>query len=253
LFEYYTNFGDNNIKNIILRSEEFITKCLKIVRYDRGTCINYHPSSVGCCYNANMHAAECLARINYFRKDKKLKELIISIVDFVVANQRDTGVWYYGFKDYGGYERKQIDFHQGFILESFFEIKNLINYSKDEWENSISKGLAFYYSEQFNESGKSLWRIPEEYPVDIHNQAQGIITFCKLGSYNSNYKDFAYKIAKWTIDHMQDRKKGYFYYRIYRRFSNTISYMRWNQAWMFLALSTCLVINSDDENEKSLT
>jgi len=46
----------------------------------------------------------------------------------------------------------------------------------------------------------------------------------------------AIKIAKWTIDNIQD-EKGYFYYQRYRFFTNKIPYMRWSQAWMFYAIT----------------
>jgi len=32
-------------------------------------------------------------------------------------------------------------------------------------------------------------------------------------------------------------KKGYFYYQKHRFYTNKISYMRWSQAWMLLAIS----------------
>ena len=48
---------------------------------------------------------------------------------------------------------------------------------------------------------------------------------------------FAEKIAKWTIENMQD-EKGYFYYQKWPFLTNKIAYMRWGQAWMMLALST---------------
>jgi hypothetical protein len=38
---------------------------------------------------------------------------------------------------------------------------------------------------------------------------------------------------------MQD-KKGYFYYQKFPFFTNKISYMRWGQAWMLLAISSLL-------------
>jgi hypothetical protein len=72
--------------------------------------------------------------------------------------------------------------------------------------------------------------------VDIHNQAQGIITFAQLKDYHPEYLDFAHIIARWTIENMQDRS-GYFYYRKYPLFTNKIPYIRWSQGWMMVALS----------------
>ena len=41
------------------------------------------------------------------------------------------------------------------------------------------------------------------------------------------------------MTHMWNRK-GYFYYQVLPFFTNRISYMRWSQAWMLLALATML-------------
>ena len=57
---------------------------------------------------------------------------------------------------------------------------------------------------------------------------------------SSGAKHFAKKIAGWTIINMQD-ENGYFYYQKWPFFTNKISYMRWNQAWMMFSLS--LLIN----------
>jgi hypothetical protein len=97
---------------------------------------------------------------------------------------------------------------------------------------AINKGLQYYKEKQFFSDGRSLWRIPKEYPVEIHNQSQGIITFCN----SSEHRDFALQIAKWTIEHMQD-ERGFFYYRKLKNYTNKVSYMRWSQAWMFRALT----------------
>lgn len=247
LFEYYKLFGDEEILNLIKNSEQFVIYHLKKNNFEEGICFGYNPIAQGCCYNANMHAAECLARVYYYTKDKKLYELIIKVVDFITSVQKEDGSWYYSFKKYGGTERKQIDFHQGFILESYCEIINLIGEERESWKNAIEKGISFYYNKQFNQSGKSFWRLPRKYPVDIHNQSQGIITFSKLSKYNPAFKSFANTIANWTINNMRNSNKGYFYYRMNKYYINKISYMRWSQSWMFLALSELILLNDQSE------
>jgi hypothetical protein len=114
-----------------------------------------------------------------------------------------------------------------------------LGYTFDSWENSITKGINYYRKEQFFDNGMSKWRLPKIYPVDIHNQSQGIITFSKLRSYHPSYFNFAKTIKEWTIENMQD-KTGYFYYRKFRYYYNKIPYMRWSQSWMLLALITLI-------------
>jgi hypothetical protein len=113
---------------------------------------------------------------------------------------------------------------------------------------SITKGVEFYKNEQFFPNGRSMWRLPKKWPVDIHNQAQGIITLSLLKDYHPEYLNFSKTIARWTIENMQD-KIGYFYYRKYPLFTNKISYIRWSQAWMLLALSELFLISADHSIE----
>jgi len=80
------------------------------------------------------------------------------------------------------------------------------------------------------------------YPVEIHNQTQGIITFCMLCKYYPEAENFASTIAKWAIQNMQ-AKDGHFYYHIFPTHKHRISYMRWSNAWMFLALSRLIEVS----------
>jgi hypothetical protein len=236
-YHYYKLYKDQSVKHFLEKSKGFVVNSLNIEKFDTGICFSYNPTATDCCYNASMHAAVCLARLYELFDDKELIPLIEGALDFVVSRQQTNGVWFYSFQEIDGPERKQIDFHQGFILESFKEVIDCIGYSKSQWDNAIKLGLEYYYNNQFYPSGRSLWRIPKKYPVDIHNQAQGIITFSKFAQFDKKYSSFANVIADWTIKNMQNYKKGFFYYRKFKYYTNRIPYMRWSQAWMLLAFS----------------
>ena len=70
------------------------------------------------------------------------------------------------------------------------------------------------FKNQFSSNGISFWRWPKKYPIDIHNQSQGIITFSIFKDFSSSYLDFSKTIAKWTIENLQS-KRGNFYYQKY--------------------------------------
>ncbi len=72
------------------------------------------------------------------------------------------------------------------------------------------------------------------YPIDSTALAQSILTLTRFSEY-----ELAEKIALWAIQNMQS-KKGYFYYQNHKLLKNKISYMRWSNAWMLLALSKLL-------------
>ena len=51
--------------------------------------------------------------------------------------------------------------------------------------------------------------------------------------------DWAWRVAVWSIRHMQD-PEGFFHYQIHKRYRIRIPYIRWAQAWMQLALTDLL-------------
>ncbi len=236
LMDYYELFGDDDVKTLIVSSADYVLKALP--RYDLHgeVCFAYTAESKGRCYNASVLGAETLARVYSLTNNEELLHLAHSAVRGVVMSQKEDGRWNYSIDDVG-VERKQVDFHQGFVLVSLYNFLKYTGIKDDLVENAIRKGLDFYIKNQFLPTGQSLWRIPKAYPVDIHNQAQGIITFSLMSEFSKEYLSFAGKIADWTMDNMYDNKRHYFYYRKFKFYTNKIPYMRWSQAWMFLALS----------------
>ncbi len=239
VLEYYYLSGKDEAKKMILDAAKLIDQHIPITEYDEGISYSYKPDSKGSCYNASLFASELLAKADMLSGEYVHSENINKAIDYVLSKQKDKGEWLYSFDPATGRERKQIDFHQGFVLCSLDRLNNLLLEKRQDIETAIVKGLKYYKNYQFYANGKSLWRIPKAWPVDIHNQSQGIITFSELAHYDDNYQNFAKTITEWTIENMQ-HDKGYFYYRIFNHHTNKISYMRWSQAWMLLALSTIL-------------
>ena len=77
------------------------------------------------------------------------------------------------------------------------------------------------------------------YPIDIHSVAQSIITLLELKGLDAGSVSLAHSVFDWASENMWDRQ-GYFYYQVLPFYKNKISYMRWSQAWMLLALATLL-------------
>lgn len=239
IYEYYKITKSDEASNAILSAAKYIEKDIPVTQLEHGKCFAYTHLSKGCCYNATLLAAEVLAKANDIAKNELYEMLIKDVVTLVLSRQKHNGSWFYSLNTQTNTERNQIDFHQGFILVSLYNILNISQVLKSEIEEAIRGGMEFYRKEQFFENGRSMWRLPKKWPVDIHNQSQGIITFSLLQNYGADYKDFSLKIAEWTINNLYSGK-GYFYYRMTPIFTNKISYIRWSQAWMFLALAQIL-------------
>lgn len=244
--EYFRATGDSAARDILLSSCNFILNDLPMWRDNDKLCISYTPMMPDICYNASLLGAEVLARGYAHTGENKYLEIACRAVEFVLSRQHPDGRWNYSLDLHSGQERTQLDFHQGYVLESIHEIMRLTGVDNPRWQEALRRGAYFYRYEQFLDDGRAKWRYPKVWPVDIHNQAQGIITFTKLHYLDGEYPDFARRIAHWTIQNMQ-HPAGYFYYQKHRWYINRIPYMRWSQAWMMLALATFLCKETDFE------
>lgn len=242
LIAYYKATGNSSVKSIIKSAAKFVVNDLYSTEQQGGLCYSYTPEQRDMIFNANLLAAEILSFSDILHNEELYSEQIRKVLKFTLDQQNEDGSWYYSLDPNTGKPKKQIDFHQGYMVESIHRICCALELKNQNYRNAINRGLNFYFNNQFFKNGISLWRYPKKWPIDIHNQSQGIITFTILRNYNAKYLDFAKKIAGWTIQNMQG-DDGEFYYQKWPLFTNKIPYMRWNQAWMLSALTTLLCQN----------
>jgi rhamnogalacturonyl hydrolase YesR len=192
-------------------------------------------------HNANCLGAALLARVFSLNQNKKLIDYSKNAFDFTISCQNDNGSWAYKLDPRTGKIRKQVDFHQGFVVETLCDFIKHSGKNDSRYEESMLKGASFYKNKQFLTNGQAKWRLPQRYPVDIHHIAQGIITFTKVFEQTKSEKfhNFSEKIFKWAIQKMLD-ENGYFYYQKWPFLLNKIEYFRWNQAWMFYSISNLI-------------
>ena len=140
----------------------------------------------------------------------KLSKVIL----FLISHQGKDGGWLYSYYLDENRYYWQIDYHQGFIIDGLNAVLSPIpsRYLRERVYESLERAINLYMHKQFTSEGASYYRHPVKYPIDIHNQAQGIITFSKLyrTMRKEEYLNQALKIALWTIENMQD-PHGYFY------------------------------------------
>lgn len=235
IFRYYQATRNPEALNVLQSACDFVMQDLPRLETRDGVCISYTPIMQDCCYNAGMLGAELLSSVYSITGEESLRDLAAQAVRFTVAHQHEDGRWNYSLDLDSISERKQIDFHQGFILDSLHAFMQHAG-ADAACQEALERGARFYREKQFDETGRAKWRLPKAWPADIHCQAQGILSFSKLAHLDGGYLPFAKKVAEWTITHMQD-KDGFFYYRKGRVLTNKIPYIRWAQAWMMVALS----------------
>lgn len=239
ILDYYDLSRDKRALEAARSSCDFFLKDLNIREAADGVCFSYSPVESHIVHNANALGASLLARVYAYTGEKTLLEWAKKSFDFTLHHQQDNGLWAYSIYPESGNVRIQTDWHQGFILDSLIWFIQAIKPEEDKYEKALDRGARFYKT-QFTEEGMCHWRLPKMWPVDIHNQAQGIVTFAKLEEFLPGSIETSKRIARWTIENLLDKKKGYFYYQKWPLYTNRIAYFRWAQAWMAYALSVLI-------------
>jgi rhamnogalacturonyl hydrolase YesR len=197
---------------------------------DDDFAFSYSPLDKSVVFNASLLGSRLLSRVYHYTNEAELINEAKQSVTFSCKHQRVDGSWGYGTYDF----HQWVDnFHTGYNLEC---ISDYMRYAGDEsFETHLDKGFEYYINTFFTEEGVPKYYNNSVYPIDIHAPTQLIITLSKLGKFHL-YKSKAETVLGWTIENMQS-PQGYFYYQINKFFTSRIPYMRWAQAWMFLALS----------------
>lgn len=238
VFEYYQVTNSDVAKNLLIDIGKFLLENIPVTENEFGKCYSYTARKKEIVYNANTYVAEVFAKLySLTGKDNYYSEAL-ACIDFTIHYQREDGSWGYRLFLENGSEREQIDFHQGFIVNSLGESMKYLGIENKTYNEALKRAYDFYLSKLFTKEGIGLWRYPHLYPIDIHNQAVGIWIGAKYNalSANDNMRVKSDVILNWTLAKMYNKKKGIFYYQKRRLFVNRIDYIRWNQAWMLLAL-----------------
>jgi len=228
---YHEATGDAEAIDHLKSIAEFALKDLPHHRDESGLCISYSTVKKDICHNASLLAGELFASLFVLTGEESYRDLALDIARFSASDQRTDGSWTYSKDLATGVDRVQIDFHQGYVTDSIRNIAR--DLASDEFDEVVEKGTA-YYRTQFTDEGRSYFRIPDQWPSDIHHQAQGAITF------TASDLPKAAQILSYTIDNFQD-SDGAFFYRKHRYYMDKMKYMRWGQAWMLLAMSEYLL------------
>ncbi len=238
LFAYYKTYKDPRALDALEQICVFITEALEHTDEDGLYAISYSTVKPDFCYNASLLAAQTYALTASLNGNQAYAEMAKKALDSVLKRQKNDGSWNYSEKLTNGRQRVQIDFHQGFVLDSILSISKSLDYYPAEVETALQLGFEFYRDNQFTHEGRALWRLPGNYPVDIHHQAQGVLTSLRYYKYSRSRRaaDLAKSVMQYSLKHFQDRR-GFFYYRKHKYFTDRTSYMRWGNAWMFLAMA----------------
>ncbi|GAB4388057.1 MAG: exopolysaccharide biosynthesis protein VpsJ [Thermodesulfovibrionales bacterium] len=212
----------------------FLVSGLNIAREDGGLCFSYTESDHSQVHNANFLGAALLSRLYALTGEKPFLDYAMGAARFSARRQRADGSWLYGELP----TQRWIDnFHTGYNLCALRAIAR--NAGTDEFDGHLRRGFEFYRERFFRADGAPRYFHDRTYPIDVHNVAQSIITLLALRDLGAGSVALARSVFGWAMANMRG-EEGSFYYQSLPLHRNKISYMRWGQAWMLLALATLL-------------
>jgi hypothetical protein len=195
-------------------------------------CINYTPLQRDEVHNANTLGASLLARTYSHTQNQSYRTLAEKAIQYTARHQRPDSSWYYGKAN----RYHWVDnFHTAYVLDSF---KHYTESTGDErFRKAMMSGYEYWKKTFFLPDGTPRYYNHKTLPIDIQCSSQAIDTLVFFRDLDPASLSLAMRIAKWTIEHMQDRT-GYFYYRRYARWLvNKTPTLHWGQATMLCALA----------------
>lgn len=192
-------------------------------------------------HNANLLGAALLCRVSSYTGSQELLQRGLRLARHAASRQQPNGSWMYGDSAHWQW----IDnFHTGFNLCALREVA--MHSRSDEFDAVLARGFDFYRRTFFLQDGAPRYRADRTYPIDIHCVAQSIITLVQLRHLEPGCLDVARDVFRWASHHMLG-PSGRFYYQLWPWFSNKISYIRWSQAWMVLAMAIQATALAEDD------
>ena len=211
---------------------EHILKDLDRLPDGEGTCISYIPTGKTWVHNANTLGASLLARTYAHTRNGQYFDLAQKAIRYTAQYQRPDSSWYYGEKE----NLHWVDsFHTAYVLDCFKHYS--VSTGDRQFDRVMRNGYDYWSQTFFLEDGTPRYYHHKTLPLDIQCSSQAIDTLVFFSDIDPDNMRLALKVAKWTIDNMQD-PSGYFYYRRYSQWLvNKTPTLHWGQATMLCAMA----------------
>jgi len=205
-----------------------------LVRAGGEAYFRYIPGNEVAFHNVNLLAAALLARVGTSTGEPQLLDLAREVTAFSVRRQNDDGSWFYGES---GNQRWIDNFHTGFSLVALSRYARTTG--DESFRRALEKGRLFWERNFFDAQGAPKYFPRQTYPLDVHSAAQAILTHLEFSGEDPQALEKARMVADWALQRLWS-KEGFFYFQIHPLYTIRIPYLRWSQAWMFLALTALL-------------
>lgn len=238
--EAYEITGNQKYLDVVEEALKFLLEAPKVLYEDETMkCLSYVPDEKinWIVMDVSALTASIAARFYKHRPSEYLLEQSTKLIRFVVDKQTDYGAWFYSHPA-GDHSKMHDNYHTGYICDAILEYSKYTG--NQEFMPAYHSGIKYYKEHLFLKDGTARWMNNSTYPIDVHGSAQGIISFVKASEFDADFKLFAKIIANWTIENMQNNKKGFFYYQKTKLFKKPYTLMHWSNGWMALGLSTLI-------------
>ncbi len=228
----FEHFQNDEYLDVAVSSCEHIQRDLGKYEDGDGVCLRYFPVTKERVHNANTLGASLLARTYSYTRNDSYRTLAKRAMQYTANYQRADSSWYYG-------EAANLhwvdNFHTAYVLDCF---KYYGEATGDRsFDEQLMKGYRYWRDTFFLSDGAPRYYNNKTRPLDIQCSSQAIDTLIFFRDRDADSLSLALRVAKWTIENMQDRS-GYFYYRRYSRsIVNKTPTLHWGQATMLCALA----------------
>lgn len=228
----YEHLRNDEYLRVAQSACEHILRDIETYPYGEGVCISYVPGLDCRVHNSNTLGASLLARTFSHTGNQEYLDLARKALLYTAERQRQDGSWYYAEKEDGHWVDS---FHTGYVLDCY---KYYLQSTNDrQFEAVMNAGYDYWKKTFFLPDGTPRYYSHKTLPIDIQCCSQAIDTLTFFSDYDPDSIALASKVAKWTIQNMQDRT-GYFYYRRYSpMFVNKTATLHWGQATMLCAMA----------------
>lgn len=242
---------------LITKNIEYLQTCSGICRFfldnlnitiidDETICFSYTPLDNFQVHNTNLLVADCLLRIGSTTNDQELISFGLKAANFAIKEQNPDGSIYYYGRAQNHLNPCRIDhYHSGFEMRCLYNI--WLTTGDDVYKKALDKYYMYYKNNLVQYAGSSAFpnMYPDVlYPINIHSCAEAILLNATLAKDFESARKLLIQFVGPILQRMITRK-GYFKFLIRKtgplELHSNISYMRWGQAWMFLALSEALL------------
>lgn len=194
-------------------------------------------------HNANIAAASFLMSLSKYkvRNSAQYLKLAKKALNHSIRQQLPNGAMPYFSKsdpNYGDVDFVD-NFHNGFVILDLIDCLFSDPVKNENLKINILKALKFQLS-MFNKDFSPRRSTATTIPQDIHDLSVGILVFTRASYIWPSMLNVAKEILSYTFRNFTNKDGLFVYQIILKGLKDGATYLRWNQAWMFLALTEFL-------------